>query len=391
MLATGLSVGFWAHMQLIPFLHAATTMSTPAALAASAIQVPGRLALVMAAISIASKEWLYHTTKRVGEKLNSPVVVANAWHHRSDAYSSVLALGSIAFARAGYPAADAAAGLLVAGMIGLTGFDILVQSIQQLSDSAHLGLQDEMRIIVQKWVDRDPDVLGITTVRARQVGLSAFCDVIVETSPELSTTATRAVEERLKRYLVPAMLDRTGQWITATVHAKAPLVVCPLLQVTRNAVASTTSTNIADSSHENHNDKDTVKMSPDATKNPGLREGSLLPADLPAVFPTNGDELSSSKVEGMVRQQALLLNAASSKLTRNNNITTTTAAHYDIQGVTVHYQSPERVIVDVTINIQPAYDDDLPALQGAARTLQMALQEEVTEIQSARIYLDLLG
>ena len=130
-----------AHKQLVPFLSG-TTMAASAA----PVTVPGPLALFMAGLSIASKEWLFRITKVVGEKLNSPVVVANAWHHRSDAYSSVLALLSIAWAMSGFPAADAAAGLLVAGMIGMTGCDIMVESIQQLSDSAHLGLQEELQM-----------------------------------------------------------------------------------------------------------------------------------------------------------------------------------------------------------------------------------------------------
>ena len=78
--------------------------------------LPTWLALIMAALSITSKEWLYRITRTVGEELNSQVVIANAWHHRSDAYSSILALGSIFLAMTvpGMAAADAAAGLLVA-------------------------------------------------------------------------------------------------------------------------------------------------------------------------------------------------------------------------------------------------------------------------------------
>ena len=103
----------------------------------AAITVPRPPALLMAGISIISKEWLYRITKRVGDKLNSQVVIANAWHHRSDAYSSVLALLSIGLAIAvpGMVAADALAGILVAGMIGMTGIDILSESVQQLSDT----------------------------------------------------------------------------------------------------------------------------------------------------------------------------------------------------------------------------------------------------------------
>ena len=111
LLATGASVGFMAKKQLMEVLHA--TSSSAIAGGGAAVQLPGPLALVMAGLSIFSKEWLFRITKKVGERLRSPVVIANAWHHRSDAYSSVLALLSIAWAMVGFPAADAAAGMYV--------------------------------------------------------------------------------------------------------------------------------------------------------------------------------------------------------------------------------------------------------------------------------------
>ena len=76
------------------------------------IQVPSWPALLLAGTSIISKEWLYRVTKRVGVLLNSQILIANAWHHRSDAFSSVLSLVSIAIAitMPGLLIADSAAG-----------------------------------------------------------------------------------------------------------------------------------------------------------------------------------------------------------------------------------------------------------------------------------------
>lgn len=108
LLATGGSVGLMANKQLMEVLQATTSSAS-----AMPVQLPGPLALVMAGLSILSKEWLFRITKQVGERLRSPVVIANAWHHRSDAYSSVLALFSIGWAMVGFPAADAAAGMYV--------------------------------------------------------------------------------------------------------------------------------------------------------------------------------------------------------------------------------------------------------------------------------------
>mmetsp|Transcript_90554 Transcript_90554/g.260898 ORF Transcript_90554/g.260898 Transcript_90554/m.260898 type:complete len:448 (-) Transcript_90554:236-1579(-) len=344
LLATGLSVGTMAHKQLVPFLS-----GTAMAASAAPVTVPGPLALFMAALSIASKEWLFRITKVVGEKLNSPVVVANAWHHRSDAYSSVLALLSIAWAMSGFPAADAAAGLLVAGMIGMTGCDIMVESIQQLSDSAHLGLQEELQMLAKAWIQTDPDVLKISSLRARQVGSSAFCDVTVEISPNLSTTATRALEERLKKYLVSAITERTGRVITLTVHAKAPLLVCPLLDAADDSAL-------------------TAKLIKEQASNASPQEVQEEGLDRSRAY----TGLSAGQVEMQVRQQALLLDP-----------------HQEVQTVTVHYQSPQRVSVDVII--RPTIASDLGQLRLQAKRLQSVLQEQIIEVQSARIYFDLLN
>ena len=80
--------------------------------AKAGIQIPSWPALLLAGTSIISKEWLYRVTKRVGVLLNSQILIANAWHHRSDAFSSVLSLVSIAIAitMPGLLIADSAAG-----------------------------------------------------------------------------------------------------------------------------------------------------------------------------------------------------------------------------------------------------------------------------------------
>jgi hypothetical protein len=100
LIMTGVSVGLHSQKQLMSILKSGSGFGRVAAAASSStisVAAPGPLALAVAGISILSKEWLFRVTKVVGEKLNSPVVIANAWHHRSDAYSSILALLSIAW------------------------------------------------------------------------------------------------------------------------------------------------------------------------------------------------------------------------------------------------------------------------------------------------------
>jgi cation diffusion facilitator family transporter len=141
LIVTSLTVGMASNAKLLEILALSRRGSTVAAAASDSVvafTVPSLPALAMAVISIVSKEWLFRVTRKVGQQLQSTVVIANAWHHRSDAYSSVLAAASIGLAMyvPGFIFADAAAGLFVAAMIGMTGMEILGESILQLTDTA---------------------------------------------------------------------------------------------------------------------------------------------------------------------------------------------------------------------------------------------------------------
>jgi len=143
LLATGISLGAVSNKRLTEILSIQLTSASQGKCfltSASHLmpEVPTFPCLLMALVSVLSKEWLYRVTRDVGERLNSQVVIANAWHHRSDAYSSILALISIGMAMT-FPsliAADSAAGLLVAGMICMTGFEILGDSIKRLTEES---------------------------------------------------------------------------------------------------------------------------------------------------------------------------------------------------------------------------------------------------------------
>ena len=171
----------------------------------------------MAGLSITSKEWLYRITKKVGEELNSQVVIANAWHHRSDAYSSILALGSIGLAMSvpGMLAADSAAGLLVAGMICMTGAEIMGEAVKQLTDTGDRELVARVRGHLKSVVEGSDDIVGIGRVRARWMGSKAIVDLAVTTKDSLSSSAIREVEERLMMHI----MEKEVRVIDADVHA----------------------------------------------------------------------------------------------------------------------------------------------------------------------------
>jgi cation diffusion facilitator family transporter len=204
LIATGLSVGATSAQKLSEILTlSSSTIAAPAIL-------PKRPALIMAALSIVSKEWLYRITKRVGEALNSQVVIANAWHHRSDAYSSILALFSIALAINGWLAADAGAGLIVAGMIALTGVEIMGESIKQLTDTVDETLVQRVEMVLHQAKHHYGNrvISGIQRVRARQVGSSSLVDVSIVTPPNV--TNPRALEDELRSKIMkqlPCVID----------------------------------------------------------------------------------------------------------------------------------------------------------------------------------------
>ena len=221
LLGTGLGIGVASYHRLVEVIgmqRAGIKVGT------HAMKSPTRMALVAAGVSIWSKEWLFRITRRVGNALNSQVVIANAWHHRSDAFSSVLALISIALAMAfpGLLWMDSGAGILVSGMICTTGFEILLQSVKELTDTA-----DEVLVTkIERDLGRAQDISAVKSVKARTVGSSALVDVTVRTPKGLSASAVRAIEERLRWQI----MEREPNVMDVVVHAQDEgEVVCPLL------------------------------------------------------------------------------------------------------------------------------------------------------------------
>ena len=98
--------------------------------------VPGMLAVYAALISIFAKEALYWYTIVVARRVNSDMLRANAWHHRSDAISSIVVLVGIAGAMAGWPYLDSLAAVIVGIMVAKIGWDLGWEAMQELVDAA---------------------------------------------------------------------------------------------------------------------------------------------------------------------------------------------------------------------------------------------------------------
>lgn len=138
---------------------------------------PTMLALVVAVVSILSKEWLYRYTLRAGRKLDSQAVTANAWHHRSDAVSSLGTLIGIAgamFLGEKWRILDPIAAIVVSILIIKSGYDIVKPCIGELLE-ASLPADKEREIV--SLVTGVPGIMFVHNLRTRRIGNGIAVDL----------------------------------------------------------------------------------------------------------------------------------------------------------------------------------------------------------------------
>lgn len=136
--------------------------------------VPGGLALGAAVISIIIKEAMYWYTKISARKINSGALMADAWHHRSDAMSSVGSFIGIAGARLGFPMMDPLASIVICLLILKVALSIFTDSINKMTDtSCDESMIEEIKDII---LDQ-PGVLGIDKVKTRMFGNRSYVEV----------------------------------------------------------------------------------------------------------------------------------------------------------------------------------------------------------------------
>jgi len=161
-------------------------------------QEPGMIALWAALISIAFKEGLYQVTVRVGRQQRSPLVVANAWHHRSDALSSVAALVGIGGARMGFPFLDPAAAVVVAALITWTALQILANASREVTDAS---LERDLLLELRDAINALPGVVGLHELRARRMGPRVLVDLHVQVEGSTTVSDGHQVALRVGRFV----------------------------------------------------------------------------------------------------------------------------------------------------------------------------------------------
>ena len=156
---------------------------------------PAPLALLFAAFAIISKEGLYHYTMAVANRIDSKILKANAWHHRSDAISSVLVAldvaGSIFLE---IPWLDSAAAILVACMIFYMGACLILDSTMELVDTA---LDPEKTAEIKNFISAIEGVEHMHLLRTRKMGNTVLANVHLQVNSYLSVSEGHFIAENV--------------------------------------------------------------------------------------------------------------------------------------------------------------------------------------------------
>lgn len=156
------------------------------------IVVPGILALVAAIVSIVSKEAMYWYTRYNAKRIDSSALMADAWHHRSDAFSSIGALIGIAGARLGFPIMDSIASLIIFVFIIKAAYDIFKDAIDKMVDHA---CDDDTVNQIRECVMRHEDVLGIDMLQTRIFGNKIYVDLEIATDGSYTLSKAHTIAE----------------------------------------------------------------------------------------------------------------------------------------------------------------------------------------------------
>ena len=176
---TGLGIGFDAFKNIVNGNY-------------SNLQVPGVLALIAAIVSIVSKEGMYWYTRYYAKKIDSSALMADAWHHRSDAFSSIGALIGIGGARLGFPIMDSVASLGIFLFIVKAAYDIFKDAMDKMVDHS---CDEETEKQIYDCVRKNDEVLGIDLLQTRIFGNKIYVDVEIEVNGSYTLQAAHNIAE----------------------------------------------------------------------------------------------------------------------------------------------------------------------------------------------------
>lgn len=164
-----------------------------------AIAQPGMVALWAAAISVAAKEVLFRYTIKNGKIIKSDAVIANGWHHRTDALSSIGTLLGIAgaiFLGENWRILDPIAAIVVSVLIFKVAIDLAIPSVKELLETSLP--KEEIKKIEEILIDH-PDVISYNHLRSRKIGVTAAIDVHIKLNKKISFERSHEITEELEK------------------------------------------------------------------------------------------------------------------------------------------------------------------------------------------------
>jgi len=178
------------------------------------VEHPKFYVLTIAIISIFSNEFLYHYTLRTGKRIGSQLLVANAWHHRSDAASSIVVFIGILGALMGYAYLDTLAALIVGIMIIRMGGKLGWSSVRELVDT---GVPNEELDQISLVIKSVPGVLALHQLRTRCMGDNILIDAHILVQPKLSVSEGHYIAATVHQTL-SEKIGKAGQVSDVTIH-----------------------------------------------------------------------------------------------------------------------------------------------------------------------------
>jgi len=187
---------------------------------------PEFLALPVAVFSIIANEILFHYTHYIGKKISSSLIVANAWHHRSDAASSLIVVIGLVGTLLGFVYLDAAAAIIVGFMIIKMGWNYGWSSIQELVDTA---VDEEVLQKIETIIYRGDGVKRIHQLRSRMMAGDILIDVHILVEPTISVSEGHYIAQHVHHQLIEK-LERVKD-VTVHVDPEDDEICCPSMHL----------------------------------------------------------------------------------------------------------------------------------------------------------------
>ena len=160
------------------------------------LAIPSAIALVAAVVSIVGKEAMYWYTRYYAKLINSAAFMADAWHHRSDAFSSIGSLIGIAGAMLGFPVMDSIASVVICIFIVKVAYDILKDALVKMLDTS-CGEDYEKKLT--EYVLAQDDVLGVDMLHSRMFGNKVYIDLEISVDGDKPLWEAHEVAERVHK------------------------------------------------------------------------------------------------------------------------------------------------------------------------------------------------